>query len=300
MPRVLLTGASGFLGKPTLALLAGAGHEVLCLGRKIPERSRATANIRWHEADLEFPETYRREVKSFAPEVLVHLAWKGIPDFSTHLCLTNLKLSVELAEAAIAGGKCAKLLAAGSCFEYDRMFGACLESEPGKPRDTFTWAKHSLFSCLDLLCREGNVALGWLRAFYIYGPGQRPGSLVPMIFSALKGNHLPPLRTPKNSNDFVYVDDVARGFALAVGLNFPSGIYNLGSGVATPVADVCEMAETLVTGGYSLTEALRVETRESGQSCNFWADCSRSEKILGWKASTTLAEGIRRYRDSIP
>jgi nucleoside-diphosphate-sugar epimerase len=95
------------------------------------------------------------------------------------------------------------------------------------------------------------------------------------------------------------VNDVAKGITLAVEKEFPSGVFNLGSGVATSVADICGMAEKLVAGGQSLTEELRFKTKDTNQTSNFWADCTRSNTYLGWKPTTSLVDGIHRYWNSI-
>lgn len=297
--RILVTGLGGFLGKAVGRLLAKEKHQILGFIQKSSSLDVDCPNFFFHKCDLREPNSYKKEIAQFAPQILVHLAWKGIPDFSMVNCLDNIQMSIDLVDAVVASGSCRKILVAGSCFEYDQLIGACFEENLGKPKDSFTWAKHSLLSYLNLVCQKNHIILGWMRPFYIYGPNQRSGSLIPTVFSALKEKRLPDLRTPKNSNDFVYVDDVACGFSLAVEKEIPSGIYNLGSGVVTSVSDICELAENLVTGGRSLTDELKSRTKETNQSCAFWADCSRSEKFLGWKATTSLNEGVRLYQDSI-
>lgn len=297
--RILVTGVRGFLGNALVRISSNSGHEILGFTRQRGAFDNGSEILSFHQCDLEDSATYRKEVHHFAPEVLIHLAWKGIPDFSMVNCLSNLNMSVELANIVIETGTCKKILVAGSCFEFDQSFGPCLESNRGNPKDSFTWAKHSLFSYLGMACQNSNIKLGWMRAFYIYGPNQRAGSLIPTVFRALKDRTLPDLRTPKNSNDFVYVDDVARAFALAVEQEFPSGIYNLGSGVATSVEDICGIAEKMVTGHQGLTDKLRFKTKQTTQVSNFWADCTRSKKYLGWHATTSLVDGMHRYWKSV-
>ena len=299
MPRILITGGSGFLGRPLIGLLSQEGHEILSLGRSEPDIPPGNGKFTHHRGDLSDSRSFGEKVRDFAPEILIHLAWQGIPDFSAAQCSSNLKMSVDLADAVISAGACKKILVSGSCFEYNQMFGPCLESTRGTIKDSFTWAKHSLLSWLEKACTQQGICLGWLRAFYIYGPRQRAGSLVPSIFNALKTDQLPPLRTPNNSNDFVHVEDVARGFVQAVKRDFPSGIYNLGSGVSTPVARVCEIAETLVTGSRTLTDELVRATQGNQKTCDFWADCSRAEEFLGWKPELKLEDGMRGYLETV-
>ena len=103
-----------------------------------------------------------------------------------------------------------------------------------------------VYTVLDLETQNENEEYqGWMRTFYAYGPRQRSTSLVPSILNSLQEGKLPQLRTPLNANDFVYVDDVAEAFSKAVSRDIPSGIYHLGSGVSTPVLEVCRMADRI-------------------------------------------------------
>ena len=299
MIRILITGGSGFLGKPLIGLLVQKGYEILSIGRSKADIPKGKGKLVHHRADLTDPGSFVEQIRNFAPEILIHLAWQGIPDFSAAQCSSNLKMSVDLAETVISAGACKKILVSGSCFEYNQMFGPCMESTRGTVKDSFTWAKHTLLSWLEMACVQRGICLGWLRAFYIYGPGQRVGSLVPSIFNALKTGQLPPLRTPNNSNDFIHVQDVARGFVQAVKRDFPSGIFNLGSGVSTSVARVCEIAEKLVTGGHTLTDELVRTTQGNQKTCDFWANYSRAEEFLSWKAEFTLEDGMRGYLETV-
>ena len=85
--RILVTGATGFIGLPLTRHLVRQGHEILALSRS-PLRSEKFIN--WLSADLSFPETYQDAIRSFEPEILIHLAWQDIPDFSFEKSENNL------------------------------------------------------------------------------------------------------------------------------------------------------------------------------------------------------------------
>ena len=84
--RILVTGATGFIGLPLIHRLVGHGHSILALSRSplIAEKS-----IDWLRADLSIPKTYQDSIRSFEPEILIHLAWQDIPDFSFNLFLSS-------------------------------------------------------------------------------------------------------------------------------------------------------------------------------------------------------------------
>ena len=158
-----------------------------------------------------------------------------------------------------------------------------MDTEIGTPKDDFTWAKHTLRSWLEVICAKEKIDLGWMRIFYVYGPRQRKESLIPSILTHLQNGKLPDLRTPQNANDFVFVDDVAKAFSNVVSNEFPSGIYNLGSGSSTPVKEICRLAEQIVLGTDSLTLQMEEKTQETFCNVDFWADCSNAKKYLGSK-----------------
>jgi len=290
--RVLVTGASGFIGLPVVQRLEQQGHTVLAFSRNILKKP-ATSFVNWLKADLSSPETYQGVIQTFKPEVLIHLAWQDIPDFSFEKSRNNLSHSLDLLSFVIGLNSCRKILVSGSCFELNRLSGECLETELGTPKDYFTWAKHTLHSWLKVICEKEKINLGWMRIFYVYGPRQRQESLIPSILTHLQNGKLPNLRTPQNANDFVFVDDVAKGFSNAVSNEFPSGIYNLGSGFPTSVLEVCRQAERIVLGTDSLIRQLE-EKNELSCNVDFWADCSNANKSLDWIHTTDLGVGIEK------
>jgi len=291
--RVLVTGASGFIGLPVVQRLSQQGQTVLALSR-ITHNKRLAPSVKWLKADLSLPETYQSTIQTFSPEAVIHLAWQDIPNFSFETSLNNLNYSLNLLSFVFGLGTCKKVLVSGSCFEVNRLKGECLETETGTPNDHFTWAKHALRSWLEVICVKEKIDLGWMRVFYVYGPRQRQESLIPSILTHLQSGRLPELRTTQNANDFVFVDDIAKVFSNAVSNEFPSGIYNLGSGGSTPVKEICRMAEHIVLGTDLLTCQLEEKTYETFCNVDFWADCSKSKKFLDWSPTTDLSSGIKK------
>ena len=292
--KVLITGASGFVGSALVEKLSMSGCEVMALSRTCIE-TKTTSKVQWLKADLSLPESYREEVKIFSPDTVIHLSWQDIPDFSFKKSLLNLNQSLEFLAFVLEIESCKKILVSGSCLEYNKTKGECKETDAGSPKDHFTWAKHSIYSWLSMRCAQKVVVLGWLRIFYVYGPGQRPGSLVPTILSSLKNNELPYLRTPKNANDYIFIDDVIDAFYVAIiSKKISSGIYNLGSGTSTTVLDICRYAEQIILGTDLHTQQLERETKNSTADTNFWAGINATKKKLDWSPKIALESGIKR------
>ena len=291
--KVLISGASGFIGLPLVEKLSESGCEVMALSRTCIE-TKTTSTVQWLKADLSLPESYREEVKAFSPEIVVHLSWQDIPDFSLKKSQDNLNQSLEFLSFVSEIESCKKIIAAGTCLEYNKDHGKCLESELGTAKDHFTWAKHALYSWLSMTCKQKDIQLLWMRIFYVYGPRQRLESLIPTILNNLKEGRLPELRTPKNANDFIYIDDVVDAFIKAILVNNNSMIYNLGSCISTPVLEVCRISERLILGSDILTKQLESSSKDTECDVDFWADYTLSKKYLGWKPNTTLEDGIKK------
>ena len=131
-----------------------------------------------------------------------------------------------------------------------------------------------------------------VRLFYVYGANQRTGSLLPTLERSLKEDKVPSLNTPKNANDFVYVEDVAAAFELALSAEFDSGIYNLGTGSSTSVVDFCKTLEIIVKENLNLQRDLSKILKTQIKKLIFAS--TAKTKAFGWTAKTSLVDGLSR------
>jgi len=293
--NILITGGSGFVGLHLLKELAKSRHRVAVISkREIPELSPIETII----GNFNTLDKMHKKLIDFQPEIVMHLAWQGIPDFSAGMCIKNLSDSIFFFEWLLDNTICKKIIVSGSCFEYGKKYGACSESNSVSIDSYFTWAKHSLNQYLSMRCAEKDIRLNWLRIFYVYGPGQREESLIPSLIKSIRAKETPRINTPMNKNDFIYVEDVARAFATAVDADLPSGVYNLGSGTSTSVYDICRIVEKQFIGNGLISK----EVLENGQprgTVNFWADMEKTERALIISHNTSLEEGIEQHIQSM-
>ena len=141
------------------------------------------------------------------------------------------------------------------------------------------------------IAAEHNIHFVWLRPGFIYGPGQRNKALIPHIVNTLKKGEALVLRTPNGGNDFVYVDDVAEAFAVALKKykNTGSTVFNVGSGRLTSVAEVARHVY------YELRLAPpKALTKGPKNIDGFWMDIGKIKNALNWKPRTSLEEGIKK------
>jgi nucleoside-diphosphate-sugar epimerase len=284
--RVLLTGASGFIGRHCAARLAAAGFEVHLVSSQL--RSGA-----WHRFDLLDATQCRLAVEKIRPTHLLHLAWLATPGVFWHSAenLRWLTGSVELARAFFAGG--GKLaVGMGSCAEYQWADEDLAEGRsPVNPDSIYGRCKAAAGYAFGAAAAAHGARSVWLRLFYPYGPGEPADRLIPAVVSGLSQGKLVPCSDGTQLRDLIYVEDVADALVALLGSGL-SGIYNLGGGKATSVREVVSLVASMIGRPDLVTFGARA--RQDNDPQRIVADISRLSGDLGWQPRVTLREGIRR------
>ncbi len=292
--KILITGGTGFIGAAVLDKLDLNAEDVKILNLTRNSLIPNSKKVEHFKCDLSNLKTYEKKVENFEPEVVIHLAWEGIPNFSLEMCNKNMLISISFIDFITKLKSCKKFIITGSCFEYNNKIGRCNENDKVISKDYFTFAKKTVLSFLELECNKNNIVYCWARLFYVYGPKQRSESLIPTLIETLKSNKTPNLRTPKNANDFIHVQDVASGLNKMIFTNFESGIYNLGSGKSTPVIEVSKIVELELTSTDTNTQILLQKTIETEKTVDFFADIQKTREKLNWEPKISLNEGIKK------
>jgi nucleoside-diphosphate-sugar epimerase len=297
--RVLVTGATGFVGANLVRRLHADGHVVHALVQRASSRWRLQGlrtRLRLHEAGLESRSAVEAVVRRVRPEWVFHLAAYGAYSWQTDLdrmVRTNVVGTMNLVRACLRTGVAA-LVNTGSSSEYGFKDHPPGEREWLDPNSHYavTKAAQTLF-CRHTAIREG-VHLPTLRLYSVYGPWEEPGRLVPTLVLHGMERRLPPLVAPDVARDYVYTDDVSDAFvrAAAVAGQERGAVYNVGSGRQTTLAEVVDVVRRLMR-----VDAEPVWGSMPGRAWDttVWvADNARIRAALGWEPRHDLEDGLGR------
>lgn len=249
--RVFVTGATGFVGSHVTEALRARGHEVHALVLAgDPFGARLGEGVVRIEGDLLAPETYAPALQALRPDACVHLGWVADPRtyLSARVNVNLLAASARLASQLVDLG-CARIVAAGTCFEYDTSLGWLTESSALRPRHLYSTCKRALHDLMVHLVAGTKTTLAWTRLFWLYGPHEQPGRLVPAVIDALLAGEEARVSAGDRIRDFMHVVDAAAAIVHVLEDTSFEGPINVATGRPVAVREVVETIARNIPGG---------------------------------------------------
>lgn len=290
--RILITGASGFIGsKATRALLAG-GHDVALLvmpGDPLWRLRDVTDQCTVLTGTLADAPVLQPALAEWSPEACLHFAWYAEPGAYLHSIenISSLTASLALMQTLAQVG-CRQFVGAGTCAEYDTDQGFLREEGSTRPATLYAAAKLSFCMLGQHLAAAAGMRFAWGRIFYPYGPGENPRRVVPAVIHTLRSGQTFPATPGEQVRDYVHVEDVAAGFCALVEKG-AQGVFNIASGEPTTIRHLLELIGEIV-GRPELLLFGALPYRE-------WEPmfiCGNVQKLksLGWIPRFSLREGL--------
>lgn len=277
--KILVTGATGFIGRHVVGELAAIGHEVLAVARR-PDR---LADMPWcNTVNFLTCDIHGENVEAalaFAPDVLVHLAWPGLPNYRQAIHFErNLPADYRFLKRAVEGG-IGQILVTGTGAEFGLMGGALAEDTSTAPVNAYGIAKDSLRRFLQHLQFSQPFILQWVRLFHLYGPGQNPTSLLAQLDKAIdeqRGSF--DMSGGEQLRDYLPVQEVARRISLLVSRPDIQGVINCCSG--TPIS-VRRLVEDRITElGAAIRLNLGVYPYPDYEPMAYWGNVGKLAALL--------------------
>jgi nucleoside-diphosphate-sugar epimerase len=281
MASVLVSGASGFIGRHLVPRLRAAGHEPATIDRAAGDVSDPATWKQLPPADV----VVHLAAKSFVPA-----SWDAPGDFLR----TNLYGTVEALE--YCRGRAARLVFLSSYLYGDASAQPIGEGSPLVATNPYALSKKLAEDACAFFAERFAVPVTILRPFNIYGPGQPDRFLVPMLVHQVTTQSEVRVRDLEPRRDYVYVLDVVEAVVKAVGLDRGFHVLNLGSGASHSVADVVQTIQEV--WGTSLP-VRSDNARRRGEIMETVADISRAGECLGWRPQFTLRQGLEHLRATL-
>jgi nucleoside-diphosphate-sugar epimerase len=291
--RVLLTGASGFIGSHVARLAVGEGHEVTALvrpGSSLHRLEDVRDELQLLEGDLHDAPALEKPLGAADFDACLHLAWYAEPGgkclwaHENLDCLTGSLAFVRVLRAI----DCPRLVIAGTSVEYDTSSGYVSETSAIRPANLYAAAKHALFltaSKVDV----GGWSVATARIFSVYGPWEDRRRLVPFVISKLLAGAPCELTRGEQIRDYSHVEDAAAAL-WAIAKSPARGPVNVASSKPVSVASIAERIGDIL----GRRELLRFGARESPPDDPPFlvANTDRLRHDVGWTPRYDLDSGL--------
>lgn len=276
MQRILVTGATGFIGKPLVEQLQAGGAEVF------PVSSR--------NGDIADPETWN----SFqSANFVIHLAARTfVPD---SWIAPNSFLKTNCFGTTCALDYCRKhksKLIFISSYLYGNPESLPI-SEDAKiyANNPYTFSKIMAEESCRFYTENYGVKVSILRPFNVYGPGQNDDFLIPSIIRQIMAGKPVHVKDLYPKRDYVYVQDIIDAIIKSISHNENFNVINIGTGKSYSVKEVIDIIQAALGTN---TKILSSNERRPGEVMDTQADILNAQKILGWLPVWTLEQGIAK------
>jgi dTDP-6-deoxy-L-talose 4-dehydrogenase (NAD+) len=230
MKKILVTGASGFIGNYVITELLKANFQVIATSSNYltvvnkPWKEQVeyiSFNFKDYSADTNYYSFFGE------PDILIHLAWEGLPNYKALFHFEdNLPTHYSFLKNMITNGL-EDLTVTGTCFEYGFAEGCLSEDMKANPANAYAIAKDSLQKFLSQLESFHPFSFKWIRLFYMYGKGQSPKSLFSQLDKAIEeGQKMFNMSGGEQIRDYLPVEQVAKYIRAIATQQAVTGIIN--------------------------------------------------------------------------
>lgn len=291
--KILLTGASGFIGKALLPALLEEGHRVTIL-------SRVTGAALGVDEEIVAPtQQWPDAISGRSFDICIHLAWIATPGVYASSTENEIlaETTIRLAESLFISGL-PHFLNLGTCIEYaPGQTTPCIPGEtPLAPETLYGRAKDQARRGIEDSAVRHNAGYTWARLFYPYGAGEHPNRIPSTFLQKLSQGEAIELATPRSMKDFIAIRDVVSALLRIVENGIPLGDINIGSGQGTSIADLAALCARVIGASPDLITTAQI--RNADPYAFHLADISALNR-LDWKPRVDLREGLSELYKTI-
>lgn len=290
MKTVILTGASGFIGRQAIAPLLERNYKIHAVSTAQPIADLIFENVTWHRVNLLDESETAAMLEKIKATHLLHFAWYVEHGKFWDAAENKIWLdaSVRLIEQFKAcGGE--RIVGAGTCAEYE-WGGNTILSEGKtslKPQNFYGECKLELQKAL----AASNISQAWGRIFFLFGEREHPQRLIASVINSLLKNEYADCSHGGQIRDFLYVKDVSDAFAALLDSNL-QGAVNIASGKARTIREIVLQTADLL-GKRALVRFGQLPVTEN-EPRSIVADTLRLREELGWIERYGIHHGLEQ------
>lgn len=291
MKKVLLTGASGFIGRYCLRELVREGYDVIAAYHAKAPEAVGSEQVKWVKIDLTGDLKPIEDILRETPvDALLHLAWDVERGYqSSEKNRIWLEKSLELVRLFIkCGGK--RIVTVGSCFEYAASQHPLKENGRLDPDTLYGECKRSLYVTVEQLCKAKRVSYAHMRVFYTFGEGENRMRVIPYVIDELLAGRSPNCSSGVQILDYLCVEDIARALVQCLEKDV-QGPVNIGSGEGVELRELLTFIENEIGG---VGKIIFADAKPGDRKIDV-ADVSRLRETVGFVPSLSRDEAILRY-----
>ena len=278
--KILVTGATGFIGNYVVSELLNKNMDVITTGieSKMKVHKKWLEDVTYIQADLN---ESRTDWFTFfgEPDMIIHLSWQGLPNYKELFHFEeNLPNNYYFIKNMVKSG-CKKVVVIGTCFEYGMQSGALKEDLETKPDNPYALAKDTLRKYLEQFQTHVDFNLKWIRLFYMYGNGQNPNSILSQLETALEsGEKVFNMSGGEQLRDYLPVEKVAENIVKISLQDKINGIINCCSGEPISIRNLVE--NYLKENNKSIELNLGHYPYPDYEPMAFWGNTKKLEKAI--------------------
>ena len=282
MKKILITGATGFIGNYVIAQLLQQNNYTITASSASMDKAVAAPwflSVKYIPFNLKDFDSSVDYYKFFdEPDLVIHLAWEGLPNYKAAFHVEeNLLRHYSFLKNLIYHGL-TDLIITGTCFEYGMREGRLSEEMETNPSNAYAIAKDRLRKQLEQLQTAKEFQLKWIRLFYMYGIGQSPNSLLSQLDKAIaQGETVFNMSGGEQERDYLPVEAVAANIVKIALQNRVTGIINCCSGKPIKVKTLVE--NYLAKKNMHIHLNLGYYPYADYEAMRFWGDNKKFKKI---------------------
>jgi len=275
MTKILVTGATGFIGKHLLPRLLAVGHDVI-------EANSQTGDIATESTWLKFPQT----------EVVIHLAGKTfVPEsWADPPLFIKCNLLGTVAALNYCKKNNARLIFLSSYLYGNLKMLPIPETAPLIANNPYSLSKKLAEEVCYFYSDKFDINIAVLRPFNVYGLGQREYFLIPSIIRQVNSGNVIQVKDLEPRRDYIYIKDLVDVIVRTVDLKHGYYVFNVGSGASHSVAEIIQIIQKLKNTRLQVRSS---EEKRKNEIMNTVADITLIKKALGWTPKWTIAQGMK-------